>query len=122
MQEDAIVWLDDIDRLDYVRPITGFAYTRCGRPRFQGRLVGYATVSGKNTGVPRFFDRRCFYLTPDDPYSQGCPTEAVDPRTVAPNVPGEQTERVTGPHVAPWPVTPLAPPKTPPPRRRRMGT
>ena len=104
LHEDGIVWLEDIEKLDYVRVAMGHSSTRKGRPRFHGRLVGYATVSRNNTDIPGHFDRRCFTLQRNDPYDGGCPCEAVDPRTLAPNQSGEKTDRVCGEHVGPWPV------------------
>lgn len=104
-EEDGLVWLEDVEKLDYVRPIFVGASTRAGRLPWrpsQGRLVGYTTVSENNTGVPNHFMRRAFYLHDHDRDSDptgvygrnNYPTEAVDPRTLGPKLAGEKTPRV----------------------------
>lgn len=114
--EERIVWLEDVARLDYVREWTFAARSRTAAPRWkglEGRLVGYAVL---RADAPRdsfgCYVRRLFFLkdhdrdrAPDDTYharrpgdrcAGGCPTEAVDPRTVAAGVPGVQNERAWG--------------------------
>ena len=107
VNEAKICWLEDIGRLDYVREAwvhTGF---RHGRPRkgcTAGRLVGYAELSPGTLGISKgTFRRRVFWLAPHDrdsvpggPYQHSAPGEAVDPRTVAPNMAGALTDRAWG--------------------------
>lgn len=115
--EEAIVWLEDIERLDYVRAEAVPTQTRREKPPFStfdgARLVGFSVLrqSAKpvdcgwpaDSGFPRMFARRVFWMDPWDrdseptgTYQNSCPCEAVDPRTVAPGVEGEQTQRCWG--------------------------
>jgi hypothetical protein len=111
-----IVWREDIENIDYVRPI--WARTNNRRkcppwPRDQGRLVGYETLPADvPADAMRQFPRRIFILLPHDRdskpngiYSADCPStkisnagnypsEAVDPRTIAPGKSGHVTPRV----------------------------
>lgn len=106
--EAGIVWLEDIDRFDYVREyIDTTAGTRC-RPlpwRGLGRRVGYSLLAeaAPNNGTPGYFTRRLFWINdhdrseqPGGVYAVGVPVEAVDPRTVRPGVYGELTDRARG--------------------------
>lgn len=108
--EDEIVWTEDVSSFDYVREtlVDGVGTRR--RPvswRGQvGRRVGYAvlkTNAPSDRDAPGMFTRRVFWVKehdrseqPDGAYSSGAPSEAVDPRTVAPRVCGELTERAWG--------------------------
>ena len=105
--EDAIVWVEDPERFDYVRewriptaqrrnPITA---KRLG---LDGRVVGYTTLrrDAPNAGQNGLFYRRIFWVkpydrseNPDDVYKTGTPAEGVDPRTLAPGVEGQLTDR-----------------------------
>ncbi|MER0446610.1 DUF6009 family protein [Streptomyces sp. Edi4] len=116
--EDEIVWTEDVSSFDYVREtlVDGVGTRR--RPvswRGQvGRRVGYAVLKAEapsDRDAPGMFARRVFWVKehdrseqPSGPYSSGAPTEAVDPRTVAPGICGELTERAWG-----GPLTPGAP-------------
>ncbi|AZM89012.1 transcription factor [Streptomyces sp. W1SF4] len=108
--EDDIVWTEDVESFDYVREtVVDNAGTR-RRPvswrGHAGRRVGYAVLkqdAPNSDGAPGMFSRRVFWVKehdrseqPDGVYSTGAPTEAVDPRTVAPGVWGELTERAWG--------------------------
>lgn len=104
-QEEEINWLVDIDKLDYVRETWTYAPFRRAKPSLEGcdgRLVGFATLrrDAENCGFRRKFDRRIFYLMPHDrdsepngTYKVSCPCESVDPRTVKPNIKGQQTKQ-----------------------------
>lgn len=103
--EERIVWLEDITRLDYVRQAVVYAGTRRRRVRWDvGRLVGYAVLRPDATGsAPGTFERRAFWVAahdrdsePSGVYRSGAPSEAVDPRTIAPGEPGELTDRAWG--------------------------
>jgi hypothetical protein len=106
--EERIVWVEDVERLDYVRESSDSFSSRVGRParrRCPGRLVGYSELRPEAEGSSRYyrsFRRRLFWLKPydrdsgDPTYRHGCPAEGVDPRTVAPNVRGQVTERAWG--------------------------
>lgn len=102
--EVAIVWTCDIDDLDYVRSSTAFGGRRAGKVRFDldGRLVGWAELDPAfKPPHPGMFERRFFWLKPYDRgeeldtgvYATGCPSEAVDPRTVDAGIEGELTLR-----------------------------
>lgn len=107
--EEAIVWLEDIAKFDYVRESLWLIYGRSRAPRRDylkgvGRVVGYATlIKGARSPNRCDFERRVFWVKPYDRDSQphgiyaaskpGVPAEGVDPRTVRPGVPGEVTER-----------------------------
>jgi hypothetical protein len=105
--EIEIRWLEDPDQLDYVRQSLERLSSRKGRPPYHrdGRMVGYA-VLGPGAPASRAsgtFRRRVFWLLPHDRdqhpdglYASGAPSEAVDPRTVAPTVKGDKTERSQG--------------------------
>lgn len=111
--ETEIIWEIPIAEVDYVREAVEYAGTR-QRPvpwHGAGVRVGYAVLAddAPNSGNPGIFIRRVFYLKkrrgrvdgdryfhPDGTYSSGVPTEAVDPRTVAPGKRGELTPRARG--------------------------
>ncbi len=98
-----IIWLANLDDIDYVRQGTYLLRTRTRAPAKKAgerRLVGYAIVGKEARGVAGHFLRRAFWLKtydrvldPRGPYQTGVPAEAVDPRAVRPKVLGEVTER-----------------------------
>jgi hypothetical protein len=105
--ETDIVWLEDIDELDYVRQSIDRLPTRKGRPPYRrpGRMVGYAILGpdAKASRASGTFRRRVFWLQPHDRdsepdglYANSAPAEAVDPRTLEPCVKGYKTERSEG--------------------------
>ncbi|MFF6995899.1 DUF6009 family protein [Streptomyces sp. NPDC008313] len=105
--EADLVWLEDIDHLDYVRQSLDRLPTRGGKPAYHrdGRMVGYARLSpkAKSSRSSGTFRRRVFWLLPHDRdsrpeglYAKGAPAEAVDPRTLDPRVKGYKTERSEG--------------------------
>ncbi|MGD9486039.1 DUF6009 family protein [Streptomyces sp. TRM70308] len=105
--EKELVWLEDIDTLDYVRQSLDRLPTRRGKPAYHrdGRMVGYATLttSAKASRSSGTFRRRVFWLLPHDRdtepeglYATGAPAEAVDPRTLGVGVKGRKTERSEG--------------------------
>ncbi|MFD1833192.1 MULTISPECIES: DUF6009 family protein [Streptomyces] len=107
VHEVEFVWLEDIDRLDYVRQSLDRLPTRRGRPAYHrdGRMVGYALLGpqAKPSRSSGTFRRRVFWLLPHDRdtdpdglYTTGAPAEAVDPRTLAPGCKGYKTERSEG--------------------------
>ena len=106
--EEYILWLEDISRHDYVRELLAFSASRAQPFKLNElghSLIGYSTV---RSGTPRekpsgLYVRRAFVLRlydrsfqPNGEYRDNAPSEAVDPRTVAPGHPGARTERVTG--------------------------
>ncbi|MEU0036376.1 DUF6009 family protein [Streptomyces sp. NPDC006333] len=102
-----LVWLEEIDDLDYVRQSLDRLPTRRGKPAYHrdGRMVGYALLgpTAKPSRSSGTFRRRVFWLLPHDRYSEpdglyakGAPAEAVDPRTLAARVKGFKTERSEG--------------------------
>jgi hypothetical protein len=101
--EESIVWEQDPATLPYVRETLAYAGTRQRPVRWRGpgRRVGYAVPrADARSGHPGTFTRRVFWVkpydrseAPDGIYRTGCPSEGVDPLTVAPGVPGEQTAR-----------------------------
>ncbi|MFG2894810.1 DUF6009 family protein [Streptomyces sp. NPDC048248] len=105
--EIELVWLEEINDLDYVRQHRDRVTGRNRKPAFHrdGRLVGYA-VLGANAKASRASGthlRRVFWLAPHDRdsqpdgiYATGAPSEAVDPRTIAPGAKGYKTERSEG--------------------------
>ncbi|GLW74473.1 hypothetical protein Kpho02_67710 [Kitasatospora phosalacinea] len=105
--ETDIVWLEDIAELDYVRQSLERLNSRKGKPPYHsaGRMVGYAVLgpTARSSRVSGTFRRRVFWLLPHDRdtepdglYATGAPSEAVDPRTIAPTVKGDKTERSQG--------------------------
>ncbi len=105
--EASIIWLADIAGLDYVRQTIFLTHRRRGKPAGwrMGRLVGYAELrsGAPNAGAGYVFARRVFYLMAGDRdsdpaglYRNHAPSEAVDPRTVAPRTPGALTARAWG--------------------------
>jgi hypothetical protein len=102
--EAEVVWLEDLDNLDYVRQALDRVPTRRGKPRYErnGRIVGYSNLAADAHQDPDsgLFARRTFFLLPHDrdnaptgPYDVGAPGEAVDPRTIQPGKAGAKTER-----------------------------
>ncbi|MCC3655870.1 DUF6009 family protein [Streptomyces sp. S07_1.15] len=105
--ENELVWLEDISTLDYVRQSLERLPTRRGRPAYHrdGRMVGYALLGpeARSSRASGTFLRRVFWLLPHDRdgqpdglYASGAPSEAIDPRTVAPGVKGYKTQRSEG--------------------------
>lgn len=102
--ENAVVWLESPDNLDYVRQALDKTPRRRGKPRYarDGRLVGYTELdetaeADPDSGLQK---RRVFFLLPHDrdtdpdgSYRVGAPGEAVDPRTIAPKKVGDKTPR-----------------------------
>lgn len=105
--ETDIVWLEDVDPLDYVRQSLDRLPRRAGKPAYHrhGRLVGYAVLgpAAKASRASGTFLRRVMWLAPHDRdqdpeglYATGAPSEAVDPRTISPGVRGDKTDRSQG--------------------------
>lgn len=105
--ETELVWLEDIQQLDYVRQSLERVRTRKGKPPYSrdGRMIGYAVLGtdAKPSRASGTFRRRVFWLLPNDRdnepdgrYAKGAPGEAVDPRTLEPRVKGYKTERSQG--------------------------
>lgn len=105
--ENQLVWLEDFFTLDYVRQSLDRLPNRRGRPAYHrdGRMVGYALLgrTASSSWASGTFRRRVFWLLPHDRdtdpqglYATGAPSEAVDPRTVAPGTKGYKTRRSEG--------------------------
>ncbi|WP_030687117.1 DUF6009 family protein [Streptomyces sp. NRRL B-1347] len=105
--EAELVWLEDIEELDYVRQSLDRLPTRRGKPAYHrdGRMVGYARLApaAQPSRASGTFRRRVFWLLPHDRdtaptglYAKGAPAEAVDPRTLSPRRKGQRTERSEG--------------------------
>jgi hypothetical protein len=105
--EIELVWLEDIEQLDYVRQSLDRLPTRGGRPAYfrDGRMVGYAILGpdSKASRASGTFRRRVFWLLPHDRdsipdglYRASGPSEGIDPRTLAPGTKGRKTERSEG--------------------------
>ncbi|MFE2038630.1 DUF6009 family protein [Streptomyces scopuliridis] len=105
--ENDLVWLEDTDALEYVRQSLDRLPTRRGKPAYHrdGRMVGYAVLgpTARSSRASGTFLRRVFWLLPHDRdgqpdglYASGAPSEAVDPRTLAPRVKGYKTQRSEG--------------------------
>ncbi|MEV0090077.1 DUF6009 family protein [Streptomyces sp. NPDC050738] len=113
--EDGIIWTEDISTFDYVRQTLVVDASTRRRPvswRGQGRRVGYSVLKpGSPSGdSPGGFVRRVFWVKdydrseqPRGTYKTTTPSEGVDPRTVAPGVWGDLTDRAWGGRL---PVTP----------------
>jgi hypothetical protein len=97
--EAELVWLEDINSLDYVRQSLDRLPTRKGMPAYHrdGRMVGYAILgpTAKPSRASGTFRRRVFWLLPHDRdtepeglYAKSAPAEAVDPRTLEKRVKG----------------------------------
>ncbi|MFJ8888498.1 DUF6009 family protein [Streptomyces sp. NPDC102402] len=105
--EHELVWLENVEELDYVRQSLDRLPTRRGKPAYHrdGRMIGYAQLSpqAKASRSSGTFRRRVFWLLPhdrdNDPeglYATGAPAEAVDPRTLMPGAKGSKTQRSKG--------------------------
>ncbi|MDQ0578239.1 DUF6009 family protein [Streptomyces rishiriensis] len=105
--EAELVWLENVDGLDYVRQSLDRLPTRKGRPAYHrdGRMVAYALLAptAKPSRASGTFRRRVFWLLPHDRdtkpdglYARSAPAEAVDPLTLEPRVKGYKTERSEG--------------------------
>ncbi len=111
-REDDVVWLEDLETLDYVRQTLDKTRRRNTKPPYlrDGRMVGYARLDDSAEPDPDsgLYRRRVFFLLPHDRdslpqglYKEGAPGEAVDPRTIEPKKPGTKTERSQrGPGIA----------------------
>ncbi|MDR6980865.1 hypothetical protein J2X68_007607 [Streptomyces sp. 3330] len=68
--EAELVWLENVDGLDYVRQSLDRLPTRKGRPAYHrdGRMVGYALLAptAKPSRASGTFRRRVFWLLPHD--------------------------------------------------------
>ncbi|MFK4103154.1 DUF6009 family protein [Streptomyces sp. NPDC019531] len=102
--EARVVWLEDLDHLDYVRQALDKTHRRINKPRYarDGRMIGYTELDKTVHADPDsgLYRRRVFFLLPRDRdtdpegvYHQGAPGEAVDPRTIEPRKVGEKTPR-----------------------------
>lgn len=102
--EIELVRLEDVTKLDYVRQSLGRLPARRGKPAYHrdGRLVGYAQLSGKvkPSRPSGTFRRRVFWLLPHDRdtapdglYATGAPAEAIDPTTLVAGSRGRKTGR-----------------------------
>lgn len=107
--ESELVWLMDIRDIDYVREGHWVSGSRTRPPAKQWnetRVVGYTRLKPKaevDEDPFRSFHRRIFtlrtydrYYDPEGTYRIGCPSEAVDPRTVIPTQKGRLTDRAWG--------------------------
>ncbi|MFC8278249.1 DUF6009 family protein [Streptomyces sp. NPDC057271] len=105
--ECRLVWLENVQELDYVRQSLDRLPTRRGKPAYHrdGRMVGYAVLGpeARPSRASGTFRRRVFWLLPHDRdaepdglYATGAPAEAVDPRTVTSGSKGCKTERSEG--------------------------
>ncbi|GAA3942394.1 DUF6009 family protein [Streptomyces gulbargensis] len=104
IHEADVVWLEDTDRLDYVRQALDKTRRRNNRPPYlrDGRMIGYALLDSTAKSDPDsgLYKRRVFFLLPHDRdsdpdgvYREGAPGEAVDPRTIEARRPGTKTLR-----------------------------
>lgn len=106
--EDQIVWTEDVAEFDYVRQTVHRSASTRRKPvawTGAGRRVGYSVLktNAPSGDVPGKFVRRVFWVKaydrseePDGTYKTAAPSEAIDPRTIAPGVWGELTERAWG--------------------------
>ena len=97
--EIALIWLEDVAELDYVRQSLDRLPTRKGKPAYH--RDGYAQLGpqakpSRSSGTCR---RRVFWLLPHDRdtvpdglYATGAPAEAVDPTTLTAGSRGRKTE------------------------------
>lgn len=104
IHEEEVVWLEDPEKLDYVRQALDKTKRRNTKPPYarDGRMVGYARLGDRAVPDPDsgLYKRRVFFLLPHDRdslpdglYREGAPGEAVDPRTIEPRKPGAKTPR-----------------------------
>jgi hypothetical protein len=109
--EDEIRWIEDPSQFEYVRERLAVAGTRTrpvpwsSKAQGAGRKVGEAVLSDSASSFsPGKFERRVFVVCDrdrsepgQDEYDKGtAPMEGVDPSTVEPGKPGEQTSRAWG--------------------------
>ncbi|MEV5583871.1 DUF6009 family protein [Streptomyces parvus] len=106
--EEQIVWTEEVEEYDYVRQSVDRSSSTRRRPvawTGAGRRVGYAVLkpNAPSGDMPGRSIRRVFWVKehdrseqPNGTYKTTAPSEAVDPRTVAPGVWGELTERAWG--------------------------
>ena len=78
--EERIVWLDDTAKqLPYLREVTMKPSSRTGAPgKSPRRVVAYATLRAEAVSKHGQFERRVWYVTPNDPVLGEWPAEAVD--------------------------------------------
>lgn len=94
--EEEIIWLEDVSEARYVREALMLVKNSRGKPEIEAddtRVVGYANLVSEADCATGYAFRRVFTLRDYDPYGRQpyqMPTEAVDPRTVEPGVPGRK--------------------------------
>ncbi len=95
--ESSILWLEDVERLPYVRSMyVHNCESRRGKlvPRGGGRVVGYSklTDNAPVDGVTGGYVRRVFYLSnadlSSDSHEMIAPRDAIDPTTILPGLKG----------------------------------
>ncbi|WP_326621301.1 DUF6009 family protein [Streptomyces anulatus] len=103
-----MVWTEGVGTYDYVRQSVERSSSTRRRPvawTGAGRQVGCAVLrlTAPSGDAPGRFVRRVFWVKehdrseqPNGTYKTTAPSEAVDPRTVAPGIWGEPTERAWG--------------------------
>jgi hypothetical protein len=98
--EKSIMWLENIERLPFVRVLdVRCATSRRGRLLIEGggRVIGYSKLMADAPRDPntRQYSRRLFFLRQDDPTDEVPATSGpiVDPRTVLPGVAGSPPAR-----------------------------
>jgi hypothetical protein len=102
--ERSIVWLENIDRLPFVRVVeVRCAKSRRGRLELKGpeRVVGYSKLMAdtpRDSKTARF-TRRLFYLKAEDESLSVPPDRALDPRSVLPGIAGSPPRSPHGVHV-----------------------
>lgn len=107
--ENAVVWLENPDDLDYVRQALDKTARRRGKPRYErdGRMVGYTELDAHAEADPDsgLQLRRVFFLLPHDrdanpegPISKAPPAK---PSTPAPSNPNAWVTRLPAPSADP---------------------
>ncbi len=96
LYEKSIVWLEESDRLPFVRVKTVRAARSRRGPIYLGeggRVIGYSKLTPNAPRCPEThgYIRRVFYLTNEDLTRPGAPipASAVDPRSLLPGHPGQ---------------------------------
>ena len=104
--EASIVWLEDINQIDFVRfMLATTCETRTGKliPQSNGRILGYSKLTVDAPTNPNgFYTRRIFFRFAGDDNCPHPPKDVIDPLTIAPGERGAELAKSRIPVLKRW--------------------